>query len=343
MKINREKFLKSLLAVAPGLARREDIEQSTSFVFSNGFAYTFDDKLSCIAPSLLPEEWTAVVLAKPLMEFLQQIGDEQVNVAITNTKMLVVGKEDKAAFRIDTKITLPIDLIGALAEWYDLPPNFADAVKVVSECGSNDEQRFQLTCIHITADFMEACDNVQVARYTISLGLDSEVLVSHKSLRAVADMKPTQIGVTDNWLSFRNEEVVFSCRRFLDEYPDLSAILDTNGAPFTLPADLGGKLDLANIFSSRDTDDDKVFITLRENLMLIEGQSAVGKYKGRKKVEYSGPDIRFRISPVLLADITSRTPVCEMSETRLKVTGENFVYVSCLSRVEEPIVNTTEE
>src|SRR5687768_12406403 len=53
MRVDRENLLRALESVTAGLAHREIIEQSGSFVFKDGNVITFNDEIACTATSPL--------------------------------------------------------------------------------------------------------------------------------------------------------------------------------------------------------------------------------------------------------------------------------------------------
>ena len=63
MKIQREELIRKLESVQPGLAVRETIEQSSTFVFYHGDVHTLNDEVYCRCPSGLDPKAKAAVPA----------------------------------------------------------------------------------------------------------------------------------------------------------------------------------------------------------------------------------------------------------------------------------------
>ena len=76
MKINKQQFIEALELVKPGLAAKEIIEQSTSFVFRAGQVITYNDEVAVHAPVGLVTVRHCQTNAKtaPILEVLHAVG-----------------------------------------------------------------------------------------------------------------------------------------------------------------------------------------------------------------------------------------------------------------------------
>jgi len=233
---------------------------------------------------------------------------------------------------------LPVEQVERPGEWFDLHEDFCTAIGIVSQCsGKDDANGFHLTCVHIHEDYLEACDNFQLARYPIKTGITSGKMVKRENIKHVAALEMTQMSESATWVHFRNPGgLILSCRQYADEFPPLDHVLEmVGGTPATLPGGLAEAVDKAKIFSSENPQNDSVRVELRTEQMRLRGEGALGNYEERKKIKYDGPDLAFLIAPDLLVKLTKQHSECEVVKGRLKVNGGKFIYVTCLGDVED--------
>jgi len=332
-RVQREEFLQKLLAVQPGLSAKEVIEQSSCFVFQNGQVMTYNDEVACVAKSGMDGKFEGAVRAQPLLALLEKMVEDELELQTTASELLVTGKRKRAGIAMEKEILLSIGTVEKPKGWKDLPGDFCEAIGIVQECAGKDDTRFNLTCIHIHPKWVEACDNIQVTRYRLKTGVEQKSLIRRDSIKQVVNYGMTSFSETPSWVHFRNGSgLTLSCRRYLEDFPDLdeAGLFNVKGKKLTLPKGLAEAADKAGVFSATNADDDVVSIELRPGGLRIKGAGALGWYQEVKKLVYSGPAMTFLISPKLLAELIKHHSDCEVTPERLKVDGGKFVYVTCL-------------
>ena len=339
MQVNRMSLLNTLESVYPGLSKREMVEQSSCFVFKDGRVTTFNDEIACSHETEL--QFEGAVQAEPLLAILRKLGEEVINVEIESGEFRYRGKRRRGGVRMEAEILLPVDSVDIPKEeqWKHLPPEFSTGVSFVEKCCGKDEQSFSVTCVHIYPKWVEAYDNLQVARYNMRTGVKEAILVRQNSIKHIHALGMTEICETGAWLHFRNPAgLVLSCRRStrneLDpgSLLDVSKLLDFSGTPTALPKGLADAADKAEVFSTENSDGNVVRVQLKTGKLKISGRGNSGWYEELKDVKYKGDPLDFLIDPKLLAEITSQHNDCEITEDRLKVDGKRFVYVTCLGK-----------
>lgn len=335
MKYNREELLRVLEAVSPGLAIKEAIEQSSCFVFLQGEVATFNDEVACVMPMTSFTDEEIAVPAKPLMDLLRKLAENEIDIELIANELVIKGKKRRAGITCEAEVALPIGSVDRPEVWNALDPEFTDAVGVVQQCASRDQNQFHLTCIHLTPEYIEACDNFQMVRYPIPMEIEESCLVKRDSLKHVMGLGMIEVSETGTWMHFRNGAgLVLSVRREILDYEDLTAILEVTGDKTTLPGGLAEAVEKAEVFSAENSENNVVFIELRKGKLRIRGVGVSGWYEERKDVKWMGEPLSFSIAPNLLVEITNRTNDCYITPGRLMVDGGKFTYVTCLGKVE---------
>jgi len=329
MKIQREEFLKALESVAPGLTTRESIEQSTCFAFKDGEIFTYNDEIMCSIPA--PLEIEGAVQSQPLLKLLHKIDDENIEVYIVKRELRIKGHKKKAGIRMEAAILLPIETVEIPSKWKKLPAKFDNALEIVCECSSKDDSKFVMTCVHFHPQWLEATDSYQMLRFDVNTKVKEACLVKKSAIKSIIGLDMCEIAETDSWLHFRNDaKLTVSCRKFIEDFPDMGEVLDITGKKVTLPKGVKDAADKAAIFSSEDVVSNNINVHLSGNKVSIEGSNVVGWYRESKKIKYSGPELSFQISPKTLCDVVDRNNTCEVTKNRLRIVTDDYVYISCL-------------
>lgn len=331
--IDREELLSQLESVLPGVSTRNVVEQSGCFIFQDGKVQTYNDEISCSKETALKAK--GAVQASQLLELLRKLPGKTIEVDMGEGELLVFdGKRRKAGIRMEADIVLPLDQVETPddSSWRRLNDSFCEAVGVVHQCASKDEGTFHLTCVHIASRWIEACDNYQITRFSLKTKFKEEALLRQEAMKAVGSLDVVEFSEGKSWVHFKNPSgLVISCRKYTEEFPDLSGLLTVeNAVKVSLPEDLGDSIDTANIFSSANPNTDVVSVGLKNGRIILRGEGAYGWYRETKKIKYTGPDIRFVIPPNLLKDIVKRHRECMVNPERLLVNTGSFIYVTCL-------------
>jgi hypothetical protein len=333
MRVNREELLKALEMVSAGLAKREIIEQSQCFVFGGGKVTTFNDEVAVRMDSPLAIE--GAVQAAPLVALLRKLPEDALDVEMTEDGLTIKGKGRRSSVRMESEVLLPVEGIEEPGKWRKMPEGLIDALKVGVSCCGKDESHFVLTCVHIAGDRVESSDNYQIVSYPIDTGVKKSMLVRRDSVAKVLGVDPSEWSESDGWLHFRNPAgLVLSCRRYVEDYPEIGKFLDVDGTKAKFPKGIDDALDKAQIFSAEAPEGNQVSVSLSEGRIRIKGQGPSGWYQEQKKVEYDGEPLKFDIDPRLLLEISRKAAECLVGDGRIRVDTGKFVYVACTAVAE---------
>jgi hypothetical protein len=324
--MKKQDLLQALEIVKPGLADHEIIEQSTSFAFINRRIVTYNDEISISHP-VEGLNITGAIQAKELYELLHKIKQDEIEISISENEVILKAGKTTAGFILQSDIKLPLEEIGELGKWKDIPEGFIDALQmtvlsVSRDAGSN------LTCIHINEEgFIESSDSYRITRYTLEnkIPIKTTLIPAHSVIKVIK-LKPTKITKGEGWIHFKTkEDTIISCRIFEDTFPDCTPHLKVIGTEITFPKTINDILSRAGVFS-----DNQVSVILNKNKINIESKSDSGKFKEIANTEYDGEFISFMVNPQLLRNILTETQTCIYNGRMLKFKGKNWEYINLL-------------
>lgn len=328
MKIRRDDFLRTLELVQYGVAQRETVELSQCFVFQNGRVSAYNDEILCRAKSGLDKGVSGAVEAQRLLNILRKLPDAELELAQKNGEIILTGKRKKDYFKLEPLEgrDLPDDQVEKPSAWHPLPDDFGEAVGMVQDCAASRDSTFARTCVHVTPKYMEAYDNFQMCRYRIKLPLASDsLLILKENIKHIASLGMVAMSETDNWVHFKNPTgLVFSCRRFLEEYPDLSEYFKAQGEAVILPKGLDEIIDRAQEFSQELADANRVKVVVKPGMIHITGMGITGRHEEYRPIKnYQGREYSFLIAPNLLTSLVKKYDEAQLTESVIIVKGAN--------------------
>lgn len=344
MKVKREELLQALESVLPGIAPKEIVEQSSAFVFKGGRVLTYNDEVSCRCPSPFGKEITGAVRSERLLDVLRKLPDDEIDAEAKDGKLTLRGKGRRTWVIMEADITLPVDAVERPTEWRPLADDFLEAVSTVQRCAGTDESSFATVCVHLHPKWVEATDRFQLCRWRLKTGLEKPVLVRQSAIKHVTQLGMTEFAETEGWIHFRNGRgLELACRRYLEDYPDLSSYVKPGGETTSLPKGMAEAAERAETFSAEDKDNNRVKVHIKAGRVTVTGEGVSGGYLETKKTAYKGPELVFWITPSILADIVRKHNECEVSDSLMRVNGGAYVYVAWLHKPEAAVGASKEE
>lgn len=326
--IARAELLQCLESTWPGVSPSVTVEQADCFVFRKGWLYTFDGEIRCKTKTPLPAEIRGAVHGKPLIDALRSCQADNIAVSTDADWFIVKAKKDTIKVRRDKNILLPYDRVDRPENWARLPSIFSEAMEMVVECAGKDTQRFLITCVHLTPKWIEATDMFSFARYRMQTGLEASSLIRAEHAKSLASRGPTKIGVTENWMHFRNDAgLTISVVRFDpadhkgEKLERLSIIAKERGESVPFPKSLVPAAKLAEIFTGEYKDNNVVKVFLKDGLIRVVGEGISGKVEHENKIKYHGTPFAFTVGPNTLAGIVKNYNDIEIADNRLLVAG----------------------
>jgi DNA polymerase III sliding clamp (beta) subunit (PCNA family) len=330
--VDREKLLRKLSTLTPGLDLKSGIGQADSFLFLDDKVITANDMVLCCCENPL-DGYTGAVPAEPLLGLLEKIPEKEITLELTEDLMKIRAKRKRSAIAVEPEVLFKSS-VDVPDNWHDLGRDFQEAVKIGSSCVARQlATRTTSSCIHITDQWIESADANHACRYEIYTGVEEPVLVDGRTFRKIVDIDGLcEMGITESWVTLRTTDgLVVSCRRYSARFPDFSEILSGKGETITIPDTLSEVLKRCGVFSGQDI----VFVELKPGKMILEARSGVGWYKEMIETDYEGVLVKFRITSKLLLEISKKTSQCLMSSNKLLVETDKFRYATCTNEVED--------
>lgn len=333
MRVHRESVLRALSIANAGVSSVGIIEQSNCFVFCGGRVFTFNEEIAVQLDSPFGEIEGAVPAAS-LLGILEKLPDEELDVAVNNNELLLKAKRRRSGIHLNSEILLPLDAVGKPKKWQPLESTFAEALAAVQGCTATEGDKFYMTCVHITPEWLEACDNYQMARFKTAVPIKTKALCRQKSLEPLIPLGITEVAQSRDYLHFRNETgAIFSIRSHSEDYLDLSPYFKREGEKITFPSGLDEAVLRAEVFTAGNSSN-HITIRLTPDKLQIDGKGVNGWYKEVKQASYSGPPVSFVIKSRVFAELNSRSDSFYVAANRLVVSTRTFSYATSIGVIE---------
>ena len=331
MQLKRLELIAALEEVKPGLANKDIIAQSTSFVFTKKSITTFNDEISVFKPFKSGIE--GAVRANELYSLLSKIKDDEIETEVTEGELIIKGKKSEAGIKLEADILLPLDEVDI--EHTDLillPANFAKAISIASYCAAKDLSKPLLTCLHITEESVVASDDFRIIRVDFDGPLDSDsILLPASVVKFLVKYNVKKLSHSSGWVHFHADDgLIFSARVLAGTFPGVDQFLKVEGKELQFPVEVLGMLERAGIFTADSVNGDFVTVTVENRAMVIKGEGDYGWLKETANCKYKGEKIEFCVDPSFIKDILKDMRQCIVGDNCLLFEGDNFAHVVSL-------------
>lgn len=324
MIIDRVQLLDALQKVQPGLASKEQIEQTTCYAFTGNHISTYNDEIAISYPFDI--DFKGAIESKEFTDLLSSIKTDKIKVIIKNGEFRVLTKKDKSGLKIQEEITLPLDFLNQSIKFKKLPLDFNDALKTCLMSVGNDTS-IAFGYIHINDDYVESCNNYSFTRYSISSTIKKDLLIPGSAARHLCKYKLTGYCKSNGWIHFSEKStgLIFSCRTIDSPYPDLSPFLDVPGKKITIPDGLYSALSNAKIFT-KDKNQPEVIITLNDEGCTVHSSNDRGWRTQHIDMTVQNP-VEFGINAAVLQTVLKNINKAVVGTSSIKFTAKKYTYV----------------
>ena len=333
MKIERLVLKKALEHVKPGLVNDNIIDQTDSFIFKNNFVYTYNE--DCFFRHPIELDFEGSIKAEEFYKYISTIKQEKIEIEIKDNQFLVKTRKSKASFLLQHDIQLPINTIQEVREWCDVGAEFADQLKLATDCCSHDLSNGLLNCVHLTPKYIEAGDIYQFVKQSTELELKENILLPVDSVKEIIKIKPTAFSIVDSYIYFTDGDLICGCKRVEENYPNTDkAYKCDESIEGILPDNIDELIEKAEIFAKRDTSmDEDVNVCFENSFFWIRATSQNGsKFEEKTRlVDDIEKDISFSISVSLLRNLSKKTNHFSIGSNRVLFETESMTYVAIIT------------
>jgi len=330
LEINRAKFLTLLSEASIGLSKQEILEQSNCFVFTNDQIITFNDEIYSSVKS--PLDFDAIVPAKDLLKIMAKIPDELLDISLDGGEIIIKASRRKAGLSVSSEIHLPFEAVPVPGKWSKLPPGCQDYMIQASQVCESDNSQYKTTCVHVTPDMIQACDNSRLFRAELKeTGFQDEILIPAASIHQIKDLKLKEVSLGDGWVHFNTYSGQILSIRCSHEsfHQGLDELLKIDGDELKLPGNLADMIDRAEVMNEDKTSE--MNITIKDNLLILSSRKDGAWYKEKKKIKYTGPLLNFNVNPKFMVDVLKRNHKVTVDLHKMKLESEGIQFVVSLS------------
>ncbi len=332
MQINKMELQIALEKVKPGLASKEIIEQSTSFAFMGGRIVTYNDEISISHP-VKDLNVTGAVKAQSLYAFLSKIKRDEIILEWEENQVVIKAGRSKAGLVLEQEIKLPVEEVGEIGKWKELPPGFLEALRFCYPCCSKDMSRPILTCVYVKEKEIQASDSFQIVKYQLEKKIPVKpFLLPASAAHELVKYDVKEIAEGSGWYHFKTEDgTIFSSRVFDGEFPSIAKFLKFDGVEIAFPKTSIQALDRAQVFA-KNSDFAGIMATVEvevsKDQIKFASKDESGWFEETIKTSYKGDKIKFITGAGFLINLlTHSNSSCVYGVNRIKFNGENWTHV----------------
>jgi len=336
MKIHRMTLLKKLKIASLGLSEKGIVEQSECFIFSDGKIFTFNDEIMVRVRGY--DDFNCAIPAKDMITLLEKFPDEELDISQSHDKgeLLFVGKNRKAGLPYFEEIVLSVKDVPKPKGWIDLSEEVFQYMKNAALVCGNKETWGVTSCVHITPNVIEGCDNHRLFRAKVDTGIDAELFIPATGLYSLSKVEPIKIAVDDNWCHFGVKGAIISvrCREF-KEYLDVEKICKVKGGELVLPKALKSVVSRAKVTSEGMGFSTRITVELKKGCILVQSSSGRGWFKEKIKDKYKGPGLIFDVHPDLLDQVLNLSGGVIVGKNRMCVKMGDALFIIALLQTKD--------
>lgn len=330
MKIKKANLLAALKAVKPGVSDKEVIQDSNHFIFDEDKIRSYNDQIAI--HKIFKTGLCGAVKASEFYSLIDKITVDEMEIFQESGQFKIEAGNLEAAINIQEQHAVPLINVKGLKGWMDLPGNFSDAIEFCTFSASKDMTKPVLTCLFIIDNKVYSSDRFRVTRFKLDDNVGESFLLKESSAKILKSYNPTHYLPKNDWIHFKNkDDVYFSSRVTLGEYPDLDQYFVTRGTRINLPDDLKSIIDRVQIMTNSDFKQDlNIKIEIIKGKITCKGEGDLGYVKESTKTSYDGKDITFKIHPIFLKDILETLNELIVTQNSLLFKGDGFDHIISL-------------
>ncbi len=340
--MNRKELLNALSALLPSVASSDAVKELECFKFENDIIRTANE-VSIQTIKYFKTGLVCCVYAKVLFKLLSSMSEEEVDLKVTDTELLIKSGTTKGKIKLVESDLFPeLMAVGEKYEPHELPDNFKETLDLCRFSMSTDMSKPDLCAIRVSEDFITSTDSYRITRFDINNLI--EFMIRDKMLDILLKFdKLISCQLTDKALIFKVSDDCFVIGPILSfEFPNIESMFSDSIELFEFPGeDLKEALERLSIFSeSVFKFDRKITLDFNKDLVILSSEEEqhgelVENIPLRGKGKF--PVFKISINPMFLLDILKygKCKVGLSGDRMIEFRTDSFRHVTVLGDIIE--------
>lgn len=336
MKIEKDNFKRVLNIIKPGLAKKEILEQTTHFIFTGEELFTYNDKICVSHP--FKTDFACSVIADDLIRILNGMKSKEIEVFYDTNQLRIEAKKERAGL-----FTFPEGQISTLVaslgikdllkrRWRFLPNDFSRGLSLCIFSASRDITHGILAGILVEGGLVTSTDDLRISRYSLDSKVHDSFIIPVSSAVELVGFSPKKYLLTDSWIHFQtSNQVVFSSRRLVGDYPDVSSFFNVEGEEVVFPDNLLNSIEAVTVMAEGEFDlDRRISVRVSSGSVSCRAERDKGWVEHEVESTYNGKTLIFEINPIFLRQILEKSTKMILSEEKSLFLSDKFQHVMAM-------------
>jgi hypothetical protein len=234
VKIQREELLRKLYTCRPGIEKNlVSLEGMDCFIFKKGRLHTYNGYVSISVPIDYPFE--CVVSAAEFYKVLSSFKGKEIEIEAVDTTLVITCGKAKATIRCMAESIYKqiLTITPTEPEWSPLPTGFLEALSKCYIRNMEQNAADKVDGIFIDTNGIFSTDRVVVNHAKLYDHMQRIWLTSKMVAELLKFDSLDGYVLQDSWAIFKSGEVMFSCRKYMDDLYPIDRIRQVIGAQVT--------------------------------------------------------------------------------------------------------------
>ena len=298
--MKRSQVLNALKLVIGAVDDKQGVVQgSDSFVFSDDFVNTYNNKCSFSYP--LETGISCTVKARETLAIIEKMKGDNITFELKKDYLQVSDGSTKLKMKLikdDEDIrTIISDLNLDDLEWKKLPKDFADGVDLCAWTVCRDKRLENIQSMLFTSNEIWSSDNYRISRFELDDAIPDEFTLPSESVFILQKLSspPEEYATEGNWVHFKSSNgIVFSSNLAYEKFPveefseTVESYSDEECEMYEFPEGIEKAIDVASIlaFEDKEVEVPSISISRKGKKLIVEGKKACGSVSD--EITFSG-------------------------------------------------------
>lgn len=325
MQVDRNRFIRDLVSVSCAVDDKEIVEGSHLVRITDGKMETYNGRVLCIRKTQLSGV-VACVSCKDLVDLIKKIRDDVIDVRVEGGELLVSAKRKDAGIAL-VESSIAVDVPDGDVDWAGLPDRFGEYLDRCAAICNDDDVNVLTTVVHITPAYIEASDNFRLLRYAVDLPC-KECMIPAASLRLVGGLAFSKMRMRGTWVELMSGKTRIIIPVVGGNYhKGIDAVMQMESpVALRMPDGVLDALRRAEVFVDLKYNRN-VMVELCDHKVIVQSRCDGGWYQERRKIDYAGKTIKFRVDPVLLRELIQQNTTFKIDRRKMRVDCDGMVFV----------------